>query len=327
MLSLVILSILIISFTEYTFAQEELTYEEYLLPVTVNWNEREPLKAMCEFAMQYDNSIYARRKSWRQYRDDDWNVEKYNEKLKIIDFSLVPNTECRHSPSYDLMKGDSIFAGKLEFSLFSSSFFFNDTTNQFIILTSIRNPNGPPYRKDILITNNFVKIEPFPHINYVRQLCFYQNGILFLHDGYREQSVLFMDIHNENEAVLLLKYEIKSEYPDFIHKNLTVKNSDWIFECEENVFVNGINIGKEKGYSKTFDYSYIDDKPFYFYEKDSLIHISYDDKSLPYRYKNVLHYLCCEPGMLNPTSYNNMVWFYAQKENENWYYVEMGRYK
>ena len=305
-----------------SFAQEELTYEEYLLPVTVDGDEREPLKAMCEFIRHYDNPIYAKRKSWRQYKNEDkWGVEKYNEKLKIVDFSIVPNTECWHSPSYDLMKGNSIFARKIELPPFPF-FIFNDSTNQFILLAGIKNPNGPVYREDIVITNNFVSVWRFHTWHYHS----YKNGILLLHDEYKEQSVLFWDIHNEKDTILC-KYEIKMEHPEFTHKNLIIKNTDWVFECEENVFVNGINIGKEKGYSKVFDYSYIDDKPFYFYEKDNLIYISYDDKSLPYKYKKVLHYLCCEPASLNPRSYNNMIYFYAQKEDENWYYVEIGVYE
>jgi hypothetical protein len=322
-LSLIILSTLITSFIEYAFAQEELIYEEYLLPVMVDGNEREPLKAMCEFIRHYDNPIYAKRKSWRQYdNSDSWGVNTANKKLKTIGFSIIPSKKkYRYSPSFDLMKGDSIYIAGLS----TFSFFFNDTTNQFIIITSIENLCGTPYMRDTIITNNLMKECPYSYG--LGLFCFYKNGILLMHDEYREQSVLFWDIHNEKEAILLLKYKIKFEHPEFIHKNLIVKNTDWIFECEENVFVNGINIGKEKGYSKVFDYSYIDDKPFYFYEKDSLIYISYDDKSLPYEYKKVLHYLCCEPALLNPRSYNNMVWFYAQKEDENWYYVEMGRYK
>jgi len=320
--NLILLSILITSFTRHAFAQEELTYEEYLLPVTVNWDEREPLSAMCEFTRQHDHAIYAKRKSWRQYKDNNRRVDLANEKLKAIDFSIISSKgKYRYSPSFDLMKGDTIYVAGLS----TFSFFFNDTTNQFIILTSIENRPGPPYMKDAIITNNFVKENPYSYG--LGRFCSYKNGILLSHDAYREQRVLFMDIHNEKEAILLLKYEIKYEHPEFIHKNLTVKNTDWIFECEENVFVNGVNIGQEKGYSKVFNYSYIDDKPFYFYEKDSLIYISYDDKSLSYKYKKVLHYLCCGFSVLNPGFYNDMVWFYVQKEDENWYYVEMGRYK
>jgi hypothetical protein len=243
-------------------------------------------------------------------------VNAANEKLKIINFSIVPSKKkYRHSPSFDLMKGDSIYVAGLS----TFSFFFNDTTHQFIIITNIDTPNRP--NEDIIITNNFVKSSPCSYI--LGGFCFYKNGILLLHDEYRKQSVLFWDIHNEKEAFLLFKYEIKYEHPEFIHKNLIVKNTDWILECEGNVFVNGVNIGKEKGYSKVFNYSYIDDKPFYFYEKDSLIYFSYDDKLLPYQYKNVLHYQCCGPWILNPASYNNIIGFYAQKEDDNWYYIEL----
>ena len=321
-LSLILQGVFITFFIGHVVAQEELTYEEYLLPVAVDWNAREPLRAMCEFARESDDPIYAKRKSRRQYRDNNWGVDIANEKLKVIDFSIIPSKlKYNHSPSFDLMKGDSVYVAGLS----TFYFFFNDTTNQFIIITSIATPCGFPRIKDVVITNNFAKTSTYSYG--LDQFCFYKNGILCLHDEYREQSVLFWDIHNEKEAILLFKYEIQYEHPDFIHKNLTVKNTDWVLECEENIFINGINIGEEKGYSKVFDYFYVDNKPFYFYEKESLIYISYNDKCLSYKYKDVLHYGCCEPSMLNPVSYNIMVWFYAQKEDENWYYVEIGQYR
>jgi hypothetical protein len=288
--------VLIISFTRYAFAQESLTCEEHLLPITVDWSERDPLKAICEFARDYEHPIYAKRKLWQQYRNDNnKGLDTYNEKLTSIGFKIVPSASaCWHSSTFDLIKGDSIYVAGIELD---NPFFFNDSSNQFILLANIIHPNGPCYREGIIITNNFVKPNPY-HYHY---LYFYKNGILLLYDEYDKQSVLFADIHNEKDTILF-KYEIKAEHPDFVHKHLTVKNTDWILECEENVFVNGINIGEEKGYVKIFDYSYMNDKPFYFYEKDSLISISYNDKTLPYKYKNVLHYECCEPGMLNPSS-------------------------
>jgi hypothetical protein len=320
-LKLIIVCTFTSSLTGYVFAQDKLTCEEYLLPITIDWNEREPLGKMCQFTRYKDNAIYEKRKSWRQWHNER-GLNICNQKLKVINFSILPSKmKYRYSPSFDLMKGDSIYVAGLS----TFSFFFNDTTKQFIIITSIENPAGPPYMRDTIITNNFLKSCPYHYGSDIFRS--YKNGILVLYDEYREQSVLFVDIHNEKEAILLFRYEIKYEYPEFIHKNLMVNNKDWILECEENLFVNGINIGEEKGYSKIFNYFNIDDKPFYFYEKDNLVFISYNDKTLSHKYKNVLHYGCCEPAILNPVAYSNMVCFYAQKEDENWYYVEMGVYE
>ena len=314
------LSFVVLFFPVLLFGQKKLTYEEYRLPVTVDTSEREPLRAMCEFVGQRDSSIYKKRQSWRQRNyNDDWSLDTYNKKLKTIGFSItISELTCRRQYPFDLWKGDSLYVSGLS----RFSFFFNDTTHQFIILTSVENQNKPPNFNDIIITNNVVKTNPYSYYH----SYFYKNGILLLSDEYRKQSVLFWDIHNDKDTVLC-EYEIKFEHPEFIQKNLILKNTDWIFECEEKVFINGKDIGKEKGYSKIFDYSYIDDNPFYFYEKNSLIYISYNNKSLPHKYKKVLHYLCCGPSMLNPASYNKMVCFYAQKEDGNWYYVEIGLYK
>ncbi len=46
----------------------------------------------------------------------------------------------------------------------------------------------------------------------------------------------------------------------------------------------------------------------------------------PYRYDDIVHYLCCEPGMFNAAGNDTMVWFYALRDGV-WHYVEAGVYR
>ncbi len=297
-------------------SSQEFAYEEYIVPVSIDWTEREPVRMMTDHCYSND-PIYKKRNFFWGYSDTrNWELDAYNEKLKLSGFSVVPsNMKYRPSSFFDLMKGDSVYVAGIGGNFPLS---FNDTTYQFIILAGIHNPDGPPNSKDIVITNHFVREWSF----WPLQWCyFYKNGILLYPQA---DSIFFVDVHNgeELEPILIYKNEIKPQNPHFAYEEFTVKDTNWVLEYDENVIVNGINIGKEKGYSKVFNYSYINGKPFYFYEKDSVVYCSYNDKTLPFCYKNVLHYWCCEPFRLNPTSYKNMLWFYAQKEDDNWYFVE-----
>ena len=97
----------------------------------------------------------------------------------------------------------------------------------------------------------------------------------------------------------------------------------WILEYDNNVIINGVNIGEKNGYSKVFSYSRIGGKPFYFFEKDGKTRMSYDGRVLPNEYDDVIHYKCCEPANFNVGRSDSMVWFYALRGGF-WYYVEAG---
>ena len=109
---------------------------------------------------------------------------------------------------------------------------------------------------------------------------------------------------------------------DTIHR-FTSHSGQWILEYDNNLVVNGTNVGRSNGYSKVFCFSFIKDKPFYFFEKDGKTRMSYDGRVLPNEYDEVIHYQCCEPANFNVRANDNMVWFYALRGGF-WYYVEAG---
>ena len=304
-------------------ASQELIVNEYILPVTVDWTAREPLREITEYVREQKDMNHNRRESWKRYEDENvLGVDKYNEKLKPVNFSIVPAKGIYSYPAYDLMKGDSLYVAGLS-SVFSFSI---DKNNQFVIFAYIEKDSGQPDTETVIITNNYVE----------KWLLHFPNA--YIYDGKTflvKDSIVFyvvLDTENENKFSLvpIFTNTIKPIFEIFgiLYNSFFVKDTSWIWEYEENVIVNGINIGEEKGYSKVFNYLYIKDKPFYFYEKDSMFYVSYDDKTLPYyTYKNIFHYQCCEPFILNPVSYNDIIWFFAQKEDDNWYYVEMGIYE
>jgi hypothetical protein len=111
---------------------------------------------------------------------------------------------------------------------------------------------------------------------------------------------------------------------DFINLFFAL-GQDRVLELRDTVIVNGVDLGKQRGYTKVFFYQELAGKPFFFFEQNKKIHISYGGEELPYVYDEVIYNKCCEPGGFNPRKSDDMVVFYALR-NDYWYYVKAGIY-
>jgi hypothetical protein len=100
----------------------------------------------------------------------------------------------------------------------------------------------------------------------------------------------------------------------------------WVLEVNGTLIVNGENINGKEGYGEIFNWTLIDGKPLFFFERGSQVGIAYDGSILPLAYAQVIHYQCCEPAMFNIGSSSDMVWFYALRD-ATWYYVELGKFE
>jgi hypothetical protein len=76
-------------------------------------------------------------------------------------------------------------------------------------------------------------------------------------------------------------------------------------------------------FDAAFGFARIGEQPFYFFEKDGLIQISYGGQVLPNAYKQVFHNHCCEAAIHNVGFGPDAVWFHALREGI-WYFVEAG---
>ena len=92
------------------------------------------------------------------------------------------------------------------------------------------------------------------------------------------------------------------------------------------IFIDGTLINQERGYDEAFGFQFLSGKPFYFYKRNGLIGFAYDGREANLDYTNIPHYLCCSESAMNPIPAEDMVAFFAQR-NETWYYVELGNFK
>jgi hypothetical protein len=100
----------------------------------------------------------------------------------------------------------------------------------------------------------------------------------------------------------------------------------WVLEANEQVIVDGQSLNQVLDYDSVFYWRLIQDRPFFFFCDGDTYGVSYDGQVLPYRYDDIVHYMCCEPAIFNAAGNETMVWFHALRDGMC-YYVEMGVYE
>lgn len=76
-----------------------------------------------------------------------------------------------------------------------------------------------------------------------------------------------------------------------------------------DIFMDGKSINETHSYTESFGFQLLHGRPFYFFEKDARIGVSYDGQEIPLGYDRVPHHGCCSASFLNPKTYENMVIF------------------
>lgn len=152
-------------------------------------------------------------------------------------------------------------------------------------------------------------------------------------------ALVFTDAENEPEQIIKISTQTETIFttsagmpcPAVPLQGLWTYGRHWALELlystpetwAGQIFIDGALINQEKGYKDAFGFQLLSGRPFFFYQRNGSIGISYDGQEADLGYTNVLHYLCCSESILNPIPAESMVAFFAQRD-ETWYYVELG---
>jgi hypothetical protein len=107
---------------------------------------------------------------------------------------------------------------------------------------------------------------------------------------------------------------------------LDVSSNDVPLEPVGQIIQDGELLNERFGYDHAFGFQLMNEKPFFFFERQERIGVSYDGQEVLLGYTQVSHYQCCSGTELNPRVAQNMVAFFAQRDGQ-WYYVEIGIFK
>jgi hypothetical protein len=104
-------------------------------------------------------------------------------------------------------------------------------------------------------------------------------------------------------------------------RSFTTWDDHWVLGVDDHLIMDGQDIGQTLGYDAAFGFARIGDRPFYFFEKDGLVQISYGGQVLPNAYEQVFHNHCCEAAIHNVEFGPEAVWFHALRDGV-WYWAE-----
>jgi hypothetical protein len=108
-------------------------------------------------------------------------------------------------------------------------------------------------------------------------------------------------------------------------RSLTTWDGHWVLEVDDHLIMDGQDLGESLGYDAAYGFGLIRGLPFYFFEQQGKVRISYNGQTLPNAYDQVFHNQCCERAIHNVAALGDAVLFHALW-NGTWYFVEAGVY-
>lgn len=102
----------------------------------------------------------------------------------------------------------------------------------------------------------------------------------------------------------------------------------WVMEVDGEVIMNDVLLHQKHGYDRAFHWQLLNNKPFYFFERDGRFGISYDGQFLPVEFDEIVYTVCGDrllPPTLGPEGNSRIVGFYGRKDGY-WHYYELGRF-
>jgi len=89
------------------------------------------------------------------------------------------------------------------------------------------------------------------------------------------------------------------------------------------LYIDGELVNEQEGYEEAFGFQLLGGRPFFFYQREGSVGYSFDGRETDLGYDEVPHYRCCSESSLNPLQAENMVAFFALRD-QVWHYVELG---
>jgi hypothetical protein len=270
-----------------------------------------------ELPMELPDEIIGKRATWREQSNDD-RLASANARLKPFGYRYVAQRGDWEGNA-SLYRGSALVAANagLPYRIAVS-----DTGSDFAMVID-NTPNVRPFQ---LLVNKAGAV-PWDAMKHALTLpAFHGDALLVLDADIGAEPVddLIPFRVRRNGAVI---------YEDFMPpvlvenpmKGLWGWDGHWVVEVAERIIWDGYDITQLEGIEKAYEFSVIRNQPFYFYEKEGRVSISYATWDYPVHYDEVWHYRCCGDSLFNPYGNDRMVAFWARKDHA-WWYVEAGIY-
>ena len=97
-------------------------------------------------------------------------------------------------------------------------------------------------------------------------------------------------------------------------------SSGWSEVIDNVIVLDGVELNQSKNVDGCWGYRHVDNKPFYFFERDHTLGWSFDGVETISNYEIIEHDHCCKDLLLNPQFFHNALSFYASRDGL-WYQV------
>jgi len=132
------------------------------------------------------------------------------------------------------------------------------------------------------------------------------------------------EVQLDGQAVYTSTAQIEGAYEPL--RSFSTWDDHWALQVNDQVILDSQDLSATHGYDAVFGFHILHGQPFYFFEEEGLIHISYAGETLPFVYHEVVHHQCCEAGVFNVEAHPDVLWFHARID-DTWYFVEAGVYE
>jgi hypothetical protein len=284
-----------------------------------------------EFKKYIDKSIYENRRKWGEFTYVSiWEneTEKMNKILNDSGYYFeVINGQKGNQADFSFCYKDSIIQTKIyniqgfDYDKQNKSFLFkiriwdNHKSVQYLLYFDGKSIEMKPYNnpRRLSLSPIIVDTEVIDIVYTGKEYKYFSIGDTLSYAVKEDSNIVanFTTVQNSVSS------PVKSFYQN---------NNDWILEYNDNALVSSINIRKKYNFEKIFSFIYLLNKPFFFFESDNLISISYNEELYQTDYDEIIYDKCCEASLFNIWNNNVMIGFFALKDGF-WYYVEAGVYE
>lgn len=227
----------------------------------------------------------------------------------IYNLKALKDENRYYSYDYDLFQKDKLIVPNMSFP---GNFTFDK--NKFIFKTDQRiNPDKPP--ENILIDTGKVKE------SYIYQTLW--NGKILGVATIESTKTDQLHFTVADGANILYDFYVPHYLGDVAVTSFFTHDNHWVLEHYPNkIVIDGQTLNESKKYTDILNYRYLNEKLFYIFRDSSdKFKVFYGDSIYPVEYERIMNNGCCSAATYNPTNSDNMVSFFAVKNNV-WYHVK-----
>ncbi|OGO16927.1 MAG: hypothetical protein A2Z14_06040 [Chloroflexi bacterium RBG_16_48_8] len=295
----------------------ELTLEDYLLApetyFTYSSDEREG--DIWEFILRIPDTIYNRRKDWWESAPEPkLTLSEINKRLSAFGYRVEETGSEGGWTFYGLFEGQNLVQDDIRYF---RKIIVNQSGTDFALIFNHGLSWDLGYARKGFVDpgwNTRGGYDWFPDVD----LAF------FIGDDLIRINFIDSPVVIRNDEIIYIHDISYIGPPHCPLMSFQQWKDQWVMEVDGEVIVNSGLLHQKYGYTRAFHWQLLNGKPFFFFEKDGMYGISFNEQVLPVEFDEIAYAMCgVLPPTLGPRGNSRIVGFYGRKGGY-WHYYELG---